>query len=259
MRIVYYVCFALMWEKYDFIYIFWHQTDKRRVRRKQLISTLLNGSLNSLTRPSKSICALCCGASHQCFRRAPFQTFTRSLHQTTSTFYLLLFSIKVPGCKSLYFYEQGLSLCLFSHSGRLLLLKGWWWRWWEEATAEGAALARITLSPPTSPPSPSSTSALPPSSPTTMANHLELIQELQQLDKVPSLERLRAAQKRRTQQLKRWAVYEKEMQNKKRKADKKGRNANLQQESKRHVSFAASVALLEASARNDPDEGWGNK
>lgn len=94
-----------------------------------------------------------------------------------------------------------------------------------------------------------------------MASHLELIQELQQLDKVPSLERLRAAQKRRTQQLKRWAVYEKEMQNKKRKADKKGRNANnLQQtEYKRHVSFAASVALLEASARNDPDEGKGNK
>ncbi|XP_071759937.2 protein phosphatase 1 regulatory inhibitor subunit 16B [Centroberyx gerrardi] len=89
-----------------------------------------------------------------------------------------------------------------------------------------------------------------------MANHLELIQELQQLDKVPSLERLRAAQKRRTQQLKRWAVYEKEMQNKKRKADKRGRNANNHQhlESKRHVSFAASVALLEASARNDPDE-----
>lgn len=94
-----------------------------------------------------------------------------------------------------------------------------------------------------------------------MANHLELIQELQQLDKVPSLERLRAAQKRRTQQLKRWAVYEKEMQNKKRKADKRGRNANnLQQtETKRHVSFAASVALLEASARNDPDEGKGSK
>nr|XP_057910660.1 protein phosphatase 1 regulatory inhibitor subunit 16B [Doryrhamphus excisus] len=89
-----------------------------------------------------------------------------------------------------------------------------------------------------------------------MANHLELIQELQQLDKVPSLERLRAAQKRRTQQLKRWAVYEKEMQNKKRKADKKGRNANGLQhaESKRRVSFAASVALLEASARNDPEE-----
>lgn len=88
-----------------------------------------------------------------------------------------------------------------------------------------------------------------------MANHLELIQELQQLDKVPSLERLRAAQKRRTQQLKRWAVYEKEMQSKKRKADKKGRGAGgLPQANKRHVCFAASVALLEASARNDPDE-----
>ncbi|XP_047439001.1 protein phosphatase 1 regulatory inhibitor subunit 16B [Mugil cephalus] len=89
-----------------------------------------------------------------------------------------------------------------------------------------------------------------------MANHLELIQELQQLDKVPSLERLRAAQKRRTQQLKRWAVYEKEMQSKKRKADKKGRGASSLYYSgaKRHVSFAASVALLEASARNDPDE-----
>lgn len=89
-----------------------------------------------------------------------------------------------------------------------------------------------------------------------MANHLELIQELQQLDKVPSLERLRAAQKRRTQQLKRWAAYEKEMQSKRRKADKKARSAtSLQQEYKKYVSFAASVALLEASARNDPDEG----
>uniref|UniRef100_A0A8C1QPD6 Protein phosphatase 1, regulatory subunit 16B n=1 Tax=Cyprinus carpio TaxID=7962 RepID=A0A8C1QPD6_CYPCA len=70
----------------------------------------------------------------------------------------------------------------------------------------------------------------------------------------PSLERLRAAQKRRTQQLKRWAVYEKEMQNKKRKADKRRGHGNLR-ENHRRVSFAASIALLEASARNDPDEG----
>lgn len=46
------------------------------------------------------------------------------------------------------------------------------------------------------------------------------------------------------------------MQNKKKKADRKGRNANNNlQELKRHVSFSANVALLEASARNDPDEG----
>ncbi|RXN29541.1 phosphatase 1 regulatory inhibitor subunit 16B [Labeo rohita] len=97
---------------------------------------------------------------------------------------------------------------------------------------------------------------LPPRSgrlPPIMANHLELLTELQQLDKVPSLERLRAAQKRRTQQLKRWAVYEKEMQNKKRKADKRRGHGNLLENRKR-VSFSASVALLEASARNDPDE-----
>ncbi|XP_028854557.1 protein phosphatase 1 regulatory inhibitor subunit 16B isoform X2 [Denticeps clupeoides] len=91
-----------------------------------------------------------------------------------------------------------------------------------------------------------------------MANHLELLNELQQLDKVPSLERLRAAQKRRAQQLKRWAVYEKEMQSKKRKADKRrggnaGNYVNGAQNCRR-VSFAASVALLEASARNDADE-----
>ncbi|XP_066558249.1 protein phosphatase 1 regulatory inhibitor subunit 16B [Amia ocellicauda] len=88
-----------------------------------------------------------------------------------------------------------------------------------------------------------------------MANHSDLLSELQQLEKVPSLERLRAAQKRRTQQLKRWALYEKEMQSKKRKADKRRPPASaLPAAAKRHVSFTASVALLEASARNDPDE-----
>ncbi|KAI4886631.1 hypothetical protein NFI96_012748 [Prochilodus magdalenae] len=89
-----------------------------------------------------------------------------------------------------------------------------------------------------------------------MTSHLELLTELQQLDKVPSLERLRAAQKRRNQQLKRWAVYEKELQNRKRKTDKRRGNGNHGNaaESHKRVSFAANVALLEASARNDLDE-----
>uniref|UniRef100_A0A8C2JTX0 ANK_REP_REGION domain-containing protein n=1 Tax=Cyprinus carpio TaxID=7962 RepID=A0A8C2JTX0_CYPCA len=43
------------------------------------------------------------------------------------------------------------------------------------------------------------------------------------------------------------------MQNKKRKADKRRGHGNLR-ENHRRVSFAASIALLEASARNDPDE-----
>ncbi|XP_041114382.1 protein phosphatase 1 regulatory inhibitor subunit 16B-like [Polyodon spathula] len=85
-----------------------------------------------------------------------------------------------------------------------------------------------------------------------MANHLDLLSELQYLEKVPSLERLRTAQKRRNQQLKKWAQYEKEMQSKKRKADRK-RNAPLPP--RKRVSFAASVALLEASTRSDAEEG----
>ncbi|MBN3280355.1 PP16B inhibitor, partial [Polyodon spathula] len=84
-----------------------------------------------------------------------------------------------------------------------------------------------------------------------MANHLDLLSELQYLEKVPSLERLRTAQKRRNQQLKKWAQYEKEMQSKKRKADRK-RNAPLPP--RKRVSFAASVALLEASTRSDAEE-----
>ncbi|XP_026866542.2 protein phosphatase 1 regulatory inhibitor subunit 16B isoform X3 [Electrophorus electricus] len=89
-----------------------------------------------------------------------------------------------------------------------------------------------------------------------MTNHLELLNELQQLDKAPSLERLRAAQKRRTQQLKRWAIYEKEMQNRKRKTDRRRGNGNHGNaaEIRKRVSFAANVALLEASARNDLQE-----
>lgn len=83
-----------------------------------------------------------------------------------------------------------------------------------------------------------------------MDAHVDLLTELQLLDKVPTLERLRAAQKRRAQQLKKWAQYEKEMQHKKRKHEKKRNAVN-----RKKVSFEASVALLEASLRNDLEEG----
>lgn len=84
-----------------------------------------------------------------------------------------------------------------------------------------------------------------------MANHLDLLSELQYLEKAPSLERLRTAQKRRNQQLKKWAQYEKEMQSKKRKTDRK---RNAPQPPRKRVSFTASVALLEASTRSDAEE-----
>uniref|UniRef100_A0A6J0U0C7 Protein phosphatase 1 regulatory inhibitor subunit 16B n=1 Tax=Pogona vitticeps TaxID=103695 RepID=A0A6J0U0C7_9SAUR len=82
-----------------------------------------------------------------------------------------------------------------------------------------------------------------------MDTHVDLLTELQLLDKVPTLERLRAAQKRRAQQLKKWAQYEKEMQHKRRKHEKKRNVVN-----RKKVSFEASVALLEASLRNDIEE-----
>ncbi|KAK2505057.1 hypothetical protein MC885_016948, partial [Smutsia gigantea] len=68
---------------------------------------------------------------------------------------------------------------------------------------------------------------------------------------VPTLERLRAAQKRRAQQLKKWAQYEQDLQHRKRKHERKRSGGGR----RKKVSFEASVALLEASLRNDADEG----
>jgi hypothetical protein len=84
-----------------------------------------------------------------------------------------------------------------------------------------------------------------------MASHVDLLTELQLLEKVPTLERLRAAQKRRAQQLKKWAQYEQDLQHRKRKHERK-RSAGGR---RKKVSFEASVALLEASLRNDAEEG----
>uniref|UniRef100_V9KI97 Protein phosphatase 1 regulatory subunit 16A n=1 Tax=Callorhinchus milii TaxID=7868 RepID=V9KI97_CALMI len=82
-----------------------------------------------------------------------------------------------------------------------------------------------------------------------MSNHVELLTELTFLERLPAPDRLRVARKRRTQQLKKWAQYEKELHNKKRKTDRK-KNAS----SHKRVSFAPNITLLEASARNDVEE-----
>lgn len=60
-----------------------------------------------------------------------------------------------------------------------------------------------------------------------------------------------ARQKRRAQQLKKWAQYEQDLQHRKRKHEA-GSAARAAGEK---VSFEASVALLEASLRNDAEEG----
>ncbi|XP_036388533.1 protein phosphatase 1 regulatory inhibitor subunit 16B-like [Megalops cyprinoides] len=88
-----------------------------------------------------------------------------------------------------------------------------------------------------------------------MANHLELLRELRSMEKASSTDRVRAARRRRVQQLKRWTAYEKELLCRKRKAGKR-RNIALTATPapSKHVSFTASIALLEAAMRNDSEE-----
>ncbi|XP_063816329.1 protein phosphatase 1 regulatory inhibitor subunit 16B [Pseudophryne corroboree] len=80
---------------------------------------------------------------------------------------------------------------------------------------------------------------------------MDLLTELQLLEKASTLERLRAAKKRREQQLKRWAQSEREEENRRRRQQKARRKTPTR--SKR-VSFPSRVTLHEACLRNDPEE-----
>lgn len=52
-----------------------------------------------------------------------------------------------------------------------------------------------------------------------MADHAELVTEMQMLEKMSTQERLKLARKRRVQQLKKWSQREKEFANKRKKND----------------------------------------
>ncbi|XP_044153938.1 protein phosphatase 1 regulatory inhibitor subunit 16B isoform X2 [Bufo gargarizans] len=80
---------------------------------------------------------------------------------------------------------------------------------------------------------------------------MDLLAELQLLEKASTLERLRAAKKRREQQLKKWAQNEREEENRRRRHQKARRKTPTR--SKR-VSFPSRVTLHEACLRNDPEE-----
>ncbi|XP_054840726.1 protein phosphatase 1 regulatory subunit 16A [Eublepharis macularius] len=83
-----------------------------------------------------------------------------------------------------------------------------------------------------------------------MADHLELLAEMSAVSRMGTQERLKHAQKRRTQQLKKWAQFEKEVLSKKSKAEKKKKGGSKE----RRVVFPANTCLLEAACRNDVDE-----
>ncbi|KAG5838980.1 hypothetical protein ANANG_G00229500 [Anguilla anguilla] len=79
------------------------------------------------------------------------------------------------------------------------------------------------------------------------------------MEQTVSVERQRLARKRRAQQLKRWAACERDLQGKKSKAEKRHGSAHGPAHSHthgpgKHVTFTATVELLEAAARNDLEE-----
>ena len=93
-----------------------------------------------------------------------------------------------------------------------------------------------------------------------MAEHSDLVSELNSVERMSTLDRLKHAKKRRTQQLKKFVQYEKQLekeQHKKRKAGTASANAAASKQKKkaRNVCFISDIMLLEAAARNDLDEG----
>ncbi|NXN65623.1 PP16A phosphatase, partial [Himantopus himantopus] len=86
-----------------------------------------------------------------------------------------------------------------------------------------------------------------------MAEHPELLAEMPAVARLSTPERLKHAQKRRAQQLKKWAQTEKELQGMKVGAERERRRRKSNGQGKR-VTFPASVRLLEAASRNDAEE-----
>ena len=89
--------------------------------------------------------------------------------------------------------------------------------------------------------------------------HEELVAEMPRVESLAVSERLKLARRRRAQQLKRWAHYEKEQHGQRKKRATKHKQPagpSAEPDSSAHrVHFLPRVALLEASARNDVTEG----
>ncbi|NXG20623.1 PP16A phosphatase, partial [Grallaria varia] len=87
-----------------------------------------------------------------------------------------------------------------------------------------------------------------------MAEHPELLAEMPAVARLSTPERLKHAQKRRAQQLKKWAQAEKEPPGGAAGAERKRRRRRKSGGQGKRVTFPASVRLLEAAARHDADE-----
>ena len=86
-----------------------------------------------------------------------------------------------------------------------------------------------------------------------MAEHSELVAEIASVEKMNTPDRLKHAKKRRNQQLKRWANYERQLD--KESSKKRKQSSNQRRTRRQRVKFIHNIMLLEAAARNDVEEG----
>ncbi|NXY80361.1 PP16A phosphatase, partial [Glareola pratincola] len=84
-----------------------------------------------------------------------------------------------------------------------------------------------------------------------MADHRELLAEMPAVTRLSTSERLKHAQKRRAQQLKKWAQAEKETPGSKSGSERKRRRRKSQG---KRVTFPENIRLLEAAGRHDAEE-----
>lgn len=101
------------------------------------------------------------------------------------------------------------------------------------------------------------------------SEHSELVEEMQDIEKLPTVERLKLARKRRLQQLKKYAEYEKRLEKLERGTNKKNSGKasaaaaagappspaqRREARASRRLVFADSIVFLDAASRNDVDE-----
>lgn len=87
-----------------------------------------------------------------------------------------------------------------------------------------------------------------------MSDHSELVAEIASVEKMTTPDRLKHAKKRRNQQMKRWANYERQLEKESSKKRKQSSNQRGHGGRKQRVKFIHNIMLLEAAARNDIDE-----
>ncbi|KAH9503466.1 hypothetical protein Btru_068005 [Bulinus truncatus] len=87
--------------------------------------------------------------------------------------------------------------------------------------------------------------------------HYELVQEMPTIERMTTQDRLKHARKRRSQQLKKWGQYEKQLEKESTKKKKKEATQDLKKAKRGksdRVQFVPNIALLESAARNDLEE-----